>query len=65
MGVAVGSSIQIALFAVPFAVVVGWISGHPFSLDFSPFAALVLAVAVIHAVSSGAALLGAGKGQRG
>ncbi|GLC37749.1 hypothetical protein PLESTB_001472900 [Pleodorina starrii] len=49
MGVAVGSSIQIALFAIPFNVVVGWISGHNFSLDFSPFAALVLLVCVVHA----------------
>ena len=51
MGVAVGSSIQIALFAIPFAVVVGWATGHDFSLDFSPFSAMVLAVCVIHAVS--------------
>ncbi|KAG2439186.1 hypothetical protein HXX76_004550 [Chlamydomonas incerta] len=49
MGVAVGSSIQIALFAIPFNVVVGWVSGHNFSLDFSPFSAMVLAVCVIHA----------------
>eukprot|EP00198_Chlamydomonas_reinhardtii_P007601 XP_001696938.1 CAX family of cation antiporters, membrane protein [Chlamydomonas reinhardtii] len=49
MGVAVGSSIQIALFAIPFAVVVGWATGHDFSLDFSPFSAMVLAVCVIHA----------------
>ncbi|GIL62792.1 hypothetical protein Vafri_16964 [Volvox africanus] len=28
MGVAIGSSIQVALFAVPLAVVVGWISGR-------------------------------------
>ncbi|EFJ40822.1 Ca2+/H+ antiporter, cation antiporter, membrane protein [Volvox carteri f. nagariensis] len=49
MGVAVGSSIQIALFAIPFNVVVGWATGHPFSLAFSPFAALVLLVCVVHA----------------
>ncbi|GFR43726.1 hypothetical protein Agub_g4837 [Astrephomene gubernaculifera] len=49
MGVAVGSSIQIALFAIPFNVVVGWASGHDFSLDFTPFSAMVLAVCVIHA----------------
>ncbi|KXZ52875.1 hypothetical protein GPECTOR_8g256 [Gonium pectorale] len=49
MGVAVGSSIQIALFAIPFCVVVGWISGHDFSLNFSPFSAMVLAVCVINA----------------
>ncbi|GLI64419.1 hypothetical protein VaNZ11_007630 [Volvox africanus] len=49
MGVAVGSSIQIALFAIPFNVVVGWATGHPFSLDFTPFAALVLVVCVVNA----------------
>lgn len=30
LGVAVGSSIQIALFAIPFVVIVGWVAGHPF-----------------------------------
>ncbi len=57
---AVGSSIQIALFAIPFNVVVGWVSGHhDFSLDFSqymsPFAVLVLLVCVVHAVRLGTA----------
>lgn len=46
MGVAVGSSIQIALFAVPFAVVVGWVTGHPFTLNFDPFSALALMLSV-------------------
>ncbi|KAI8464495.1 MAG: cation exchanger 1 [Monoraphidium minutum] len=49
MGVAVGSSIQIALLAIPTAVVVGWAAGRPFSLDFPPFATLALVVSVLHA----------------
>ncbi|GIL84333.1 hypothetical protein Vretimale_15946 [Volvox reticuliferus] len=56
MSVAIGSSIQVALFAVPLAVVVGWISGHPFSLSFDPFAAmaLMLSVAQVNFVTAGA-----------
>ncbi|EFJ39789.1 hypothetical protein VOLCADRAFT_108492 [Volvox carteri f. nagariensis] len=56
MGVAVGSSIQVALFAVPFAVVVGWITDHPFTLDFDPFSAmaLMLSVAQSNFVTAGA-----------
>ncbi|GIL67103.1 hypothetical protein Vafri_20554 [Volvox africanus] len=56
MGVAVGSSIQVALFAVPFAVVVGWCTGHPFTLKFDPFSAmaLMLSVAQSNFVTAGA-----------
>jgi Ca2+:H+ antiporter len=49
MGVAVGSSIQIALLAVPLAVLAGWAMGRPFSLSFDPFGTLALTVAVVHA----------------
>jgi Ca2+:H+ antiporter len=48
LGVAIGSSIQIGLFAVPFVTIVGWLMGHPFSLGFDPFAALVLLLSVMH-----------------
>eukprot|EP00882_Tetradesmus_deserticola_P003936 GHRQ01004161.1.p1 GENE.GHRQ01004161.1~~GHRQ01004161.1.p1 ORF type:complete len:493 (+),score=204.99 GHRQ01004161.1:145-1479(+) len=48
LGVAIGSSIQIGLFAVPFVTIVGWVLGHPFSLGFDPFAALVLLLSVMH-----------------
>lgn len=34
MGVAIGSSIQIALGVTPFLVIVGWIIGQPMSLRF-------------------------------
>src|SRR6478735_9557426 len=42
MGVAVGSSIQIALLVTPFLVIVGWIIGAPMTLhfetcEFNPF----------------------------
>ena len=49
MGVAVGSSIQIAIFAIPFVVLVGWATGHPLSLVFDPFATLALSLSVVHA----------------
>ena len=50
IGVALGSSIQIAVFVIPVTVVVGWIAGKPFYLDsFSPFPTLMLTFAVIHA----------------
>lgn len=50
LGVAIGSSVQIGLFAIPFVTIVGWILGHPFSLGFDPFAALVLLLSVMHGV---------------
>lgn len=37
MGVAVGSSIQIAVFVIPFVVLVGWGIGKEFLLDFDTF----------------------------
>ncbi|CAN6648260.1 vacuolar calcium ion transporter [Trichomonascus vanleenenianus] len=46
IGVAVGSSMQIALFVTPFLVVLGWIIGQPMSLYFSTFETAVLFVAV-------------------
>lgn len=47
--VAAAPVVQIGLFAVPFVTVVGWVLGHPFSLGFDPFAALVLLLSVMHA----------------
>ncbi|KAL6778899.1 CAX1 [Auxenochlorella protothecoides x Auxenochlorella symbiontica] len=47
IGVAVGSSIQIALFAIPFTVLAGWVMGTTFTLDFDVFSVLMLTVAVI------------------
>lgn len=44
MGVAVGSSIQIALFVIPFMTILGWIMDKPLSLLFDPFESVVRAV---------------------
>lgn len=37
IGVAIGSSLQIALFVTPFLVILGWIMHVPMSLRFEPF----------------------------
>ena len=37
IGIAIGSSMQIALFVTPFCVLVGWAMGQPMSLDFTVF----------------------------
>ncbi|KAJ9607124.1 Vacuolar calcium ion transporter [Cladophialophora chaetospira] len=37
IGVAIGSSLQIALFVTPFLVVLGWIMGRPMTLHFETF----------------------------
>ena len=47
LGVAVGSSIQIALFATPMAVLFGWFLDKPFSLDFHMFQIVVLLVSIL------------------
>ncbi|KAH9014308.1 calcium/proton exchanger [Lactarius pseudohatsudake] len=47
LGVAVGSSIQIALFVIPFITVLGWIIGKPLTLLFDPFESIVLFLAVL------------------
>jgi len=47
LGVAVGSSIQIALFVIPFIVTLGWILGKPLTMLFDPFESIVLFLAVL------------------
>lgn len=47
LGVAVGSSIQIALFVIPFTVTLGWILGKPLTLLFDPLQSVVLFLSVI------------------
>ena len=42
LGIAVGSSLQISLFAIPFVVLVGWGIGKDFSLEVDLFALLVM-----------------------
>lgn len=54
VSVAVGSSLQIALFVAPVLVLVGWIVKKPMDLDFSPFelVAVVVAVLITNSISS-------------
>lgn len=47
LGVALGSSLQIALLVVPFTVVTGWILGVPMSLNFSPVGTGILLLTVL------------------
>ncbi|OAQ73905.1 vacuolar calcium ion transporter [Pochonia chlamydosporia 170] len=47
MGVAIGSSIQIALGVTPFLVIIGWIIGQPMSLHFETFETVAFAVSVL------------------
>lgn len=46
IGVAVGSSLQIAIFVTPFMVIIGWIIDVPMSLYFSTFETAVMFVSV-------------------
>ncbi|OJA13175.1 hypothetical protein AZE42_12149 [Rhizopogon vesiculosus] len=46
LGVAVGSSIQIALFVIPFIVTLGWIMDKPLTLLFDPLESIVMFLAV-------------------
>ncbi|KAJ7170613.1 Calcium/proton exchanger [Mycena crocata] len=47
LGVAVGSSIQIALFVIPFIVTLGWIMGKPLTMLFDPFESIALFLSVL------------------
>ncbi|KAI0169003.1 Calcium/proton exchanger [Hypoxylon sp. FL1284] len=47
MGVAIGSSIQIALFVTPFLVVLGWIMNREMDLHFETFETVSFALAVL------------------
>ncbi|KAF8001310.1 hypothetical protein HF325_003811 [Metschnikowia pulcherrima] len=46
IGVAVGSSLQIALFVTPFMVITGWAIDVPMSLYFSTFETAIMFVSV-------------------
>ncbi len=47
VSVAVGSSLQIALFVAPVLVIAGWLMGKPMDLDFNPFELVAVSVAVL------------------
>ena len=51
LSVAVGSSMQIALFVAPVLVIAGWAFGEPMDLDFTPFELVAVAVSVLIANS--------------
>jgi Ca2+:H+ antiporter len=51
VAVAMGSSLQIALFVAPVLVLAGWAMGQPMDLDFNPFELVAVAVAVLTANS--------------
>lgn len=51
VSVAVGSSMQIALFVAPVLVIAGWIIGQPMDLNFNPFELVSVTVAVLIANS--------------
>jgi len=54
MAVAMGSSLQIALFVAPVLVLAGWFFGQPMDLNFNPFelVAVAVSVAIVNSVSS-------------
>jgi Ca2+:H+ antiporter len=47
VGIAIGSSIQIALFVTPLVVLMGWVLGVPMTLQFGSFETLVTFLAVL------------------
>ncbi|WP_414564361.1 MULTISPECIES: calcium/proton exchanger [unclassified Anabaena] len=51
LSVAVGSSMQIALFVAPVLVIAGWFLDQPMDLDFNPFELVAVAVSVLIANS--------------
>lgn len=51
ISVAVGSTLQIALFVAPLLVIAGWVMGQPMDLDFNPFELVAVAVSVLIANS--------------
>jgi len=51
LGVAVGSSVQMALLVTPVSVFAGWISGQDMTLDFHLFPSVALTLAVIMVAS--------------
>ncbi|MEM8808193.1 MAG: calcium/proton exchanger [Cyanobacteria bacterium P01_G01_bin.38] len=54
LSVAVGSSLQIALFVAPILVLAGWVMGQPMDLDFNNFQliAVVVAILIANSISS-------------
>jgi len=51
LSVAVGASMQVALFVTPVLVLAGWFWGQPMDLNFNPFELVAVAIAVLIANS--------------
>jgi Ca2+:H+ antiporter len=51
IGIAVGSSTQISLFVVPFAVIMGWVIDQPMDLDFGSLNTTVVDISVVVVLS--------------
>lgn len=47
IAIAVGSSIQIAVFVLPVTVLAGWAIGMPLTLNFDPFAVIIMTLSVM------------------
>lgn len=47
INVAIGSSLQIALFVTPFLVILGWTMGQPMTLHFQGFETMIFFIAVL------------------
>ncbi|KAI8866469.1 calcium/proton exchanger [Ramicandelaber brevisporus] len=47
IGVAIGSSIQIALFVTPLSVIIGWAMGKPMTLDFGYPETIIMLISVL------------------
>ncbi|XP_072990244.1 vacuolar cation/proton exchanger 5-like, partial [Typha latifolia] len=47
LGVAIGSSTQISMFAIPFCVIIGWMMGQPMDLNFQLFETATLFITVL------------------
>ncbi len=47
MAVAVGSSIQVALFLIPAVVLISWMAGKPLSMLYDPFVSLILFLSIL------------------
>lgn len=47
IAISIGSSIQIAVFVLPVTVLVGWVIGCEMTLNFDPFAVIMMTVSVI------------------
>jgi Ca2+:H+ antiporter len=54
LAIAIGSSLQIALFVAPLLVLIGWATGKPMDLDFNPFevVAVALSVAAMNSIAN-------------